>query len=69
MLWTLSICQPKRTHCAGCGKDGGNGVTIEEILSTLNNTAPKVEASFVIDTLKYLHMGDGVSLAALEPTC
>jgi DegV family protein with EDD domain len=43
-----------------------NGVTIEEILSTLNNTAPKVEASFVIDTLKYLHMGGRCSsLAAL----
>ncbi len=42
------------------------GKDIQEIVSALESTTPKVEASFVIDTLKYLYMGGRCSsIAAL----
>lgn len=52
------------------------GVSAKEIVRILNETADKVEASFVIDTLTYLHKGGrcstvaklGANLLKLKPT-
>jgi len=52
-----------------------NGMTPEEIVATLEKLVPKVEASFVIGTLKYLHLGGrcssvqalGANLLKLNP--
>ena len=51
------------------------GVGAEEILRIINGLIPKVEASFVIDTLRYLHKGGrcssvaalGANLLSLKP--
>lgn len=51
--------------CLSCRDKINQGLDAKEIVNQIQNEVPKVQASFIVNTLKYLHKGGRCSAVAL----